>query len=143
MPTTRIIKILPLVFLLLFARALGEDFTAGTSPGEVLVGDVIDELPIIDRNTNLVMLLEEIRSLPMATTKTAAEIVTIWQRIFPKIDVQQSKIGTKFLQTNLGISDYTAAKALSDDGNTAGSTAAQLASDIRSFIGVILSRRNI
>ena len=63
MPTTRIIKILPLVFLLLFARALGEDFTAGTSPGEVLVGDVIDELPIIDRNTNLVMLLEEIRSL--------------------------------------------------------------------------------
>ena len=59
MPTTRIIKILPLVFLLLFARALGEDFTAGTSPSEVLVGDVVDELPIIDRNTNLVMLLEE------------------------------------------------------------------------------------
>ena len=38
---------LPLVFLLLFARAIGEEFSLYL--GEVLVGDGIDELPIIDR----------------------------------------------------------------------------------------------
>ena len=70
----------------------------------------------------------------MANTLSAAETVYTWQRVWPKIATQQSKIGTKYLEVNLGTTDYAAAKALNDNGNTGGLTAVQLGTLIHGWM---------
>ena len=87
MPTTRIIKILPLVCLFLFARALAEELPAVIPQGDSFVGDRVEELPIIDRNTNLVMLLEEIRSLVRKGNLKQAQILA--QKALSDIDLTE------------------------------------------------------
>ena len=140
MPTTRIIKILPLVFLLLFTRALGEDFTAGTSPGEVLVGDVVDELPIIDRNTNLVMLLEEIRSLVRKGDLEQAQ--TLAQKALLNIDLtEQNKFYLNQVRKEETKIFYEQAQIAFKDGNY--TLASQLLGRYRENVSLELSERKI